>query len=104
MGFWQGDGIAGKVFITLIATFCIWLLSSFVENSINGNKAYEKIQLIEPKVDTLCHRIKVLENEPKKWKEAADDLLKKNAEMYDRRTYRDSVRMFEAIKSMKERK
>ena len=92
MNLWKGEGIAGKVFVSLIATFCVWLLSSFVNNSINGNRAYDQIQIISPKIDTLCHRVTRLENEPKKWQDAAEHILKINTEEYNRRTYKDSIR------------
>lgn len=104
MGFLQGDGIAGKVFITLVATFLIYLLSSFAENAIKGGKAYDELQTVKPKVDTLCRRVERLENEPKKWKDAALELLEKSDESYNRRTYKDSIRMFEAIESLKRAK
>jgi hypothetical protein len=79
----------GITIITLIATS----FSGWVHDSKDGAKAMKENALYHPKIDSICQVLSVKD-------EKENAIIRASKEDYDRRTYRDSVRVYETLQQM----
>ncbi len=89
--FWRGDSLAARWFIGVGVPLTLGLITvvstGFVEiknNAQKGRDAYDKMVIIEPKLDSLLNKF--------------DGIVSDMKQQYERQTYRDSIRNIETIK------
>jgi len=94
--------LVGLIIMAVLALF--W--SSYRDGraaDAKGIEAYERTEVMMPKLDTLCFHVKTLEQEPEKWKNAAFEVIEKQQTAFDNQRFKDSVALYYAIKDLKDK-